>query len=58
MSLDCNICCFIVYHYKTNAILITPIKDLDSECILEAYKLNFKYLVRKRFKPNVNVMDN
>ncbi len=47
-----------MYHYKTNVILITPIVSLDSECILEAYKSNFKYLVSKGFKPKVNVMDN
>ncbi len=40
MSLDGNICFFVMYHYKTNANLITPIAGLDSERILEAYKLN------------------
>jgi hypothetical protein len=47
-----------MYHYETNAILITPIVGLDSEQILEAYTKNFKYLVSKGFKPKVNVMDN
>jgi hypothetical protein len=47
-----------MYHYKKNAILITPIAGLDSECMLEAYKTNFEYLVSKGFKPNVNMMDN
>jgi hypothetical protein len=42
MSLNGNICFFVMYHYKTNTILITPIAGLDSERILEAYKLNFK----------------
>jgi hypothetical protein len=36
-----------MYHYKINAILITPIAGLASECILEANKLNFEYLVSK-----------
>jgi hypothetical protein len=49
---------FAMYHYKTNAILNTPIASLDSERILEAYKLNFEYLVSKGFKPKVNAMDN
>ncbi len=40
MSLDGNICFFVMYHYKTNTILITPIAGLDSECILKAYKSN------------------
>jgi hypothetical protein len=58
MLLDGNICLFVMYHYKTNAILITPIVGLDSECILEAYKSNFEYLVSKGVKPKLNVMDN
>ncbi len=56
MLLDGNICFFFMYHYKTNAIMITPIASLDSECILEAYKLNFEYMVSNRFKPKVNVL--
>jgi hypothetical protein len=42
MSLDGNVCFFVMYHYETNAILITP--------IAEAYTKNFEYLVRKGFK--------
>jgi hypothetical protein len=53
-----NICFFVMYHYKTNTILITPIAGLDSERILEAYKLNFEYLESNGSKPKVNVMDN
>jgi hypothetical protein len=49
---------FVMYHYMTNTILITPIAGLDSKHILEAYNMNFKYLVSKGFKPKVNVMDN
>ena len=58
LSLDRNVCFFVMNHYKTNAILITPIAGLDSEQILEAYTKNFEYLVSKEFKPKVNVMDN
>jgi hypothetical protein len=47
-----------MYCYKTNAILITPITSLDSEHILEAYKMNFGYLVSKGFKPKGKVIDN
>jgi hypothetical protein len=47
-----------MYHHKTNTILITLIAGLDSECILEAYKSNFKYLISKGFKLKVNVMNN
>ena len=31
MSLDENVCFFMMYHYETNAILITPTAGLDSE---------------------------
>jgi hypothetical protein len=58
MSLDGNVCFFVMYHYKTDAILITPVAGLDSERILEAYTKNFKYLVSKGFKPKINLMDN
>jgi hypothetical protein len=58
MSLDRNVCFFVIYHYETNAILITPIAGLDSAQILEAYTKNFEYLVSKGYKPKVNVMDN
>ena len=53
MSLDGNICFFVMYHYKTNTILITLIVGLDSERILEAYKSSVEYLVSKGFKPKV-----
>jgi hypothetical protein len=58
MSLDGNVSFFVMYHYETNAILITPIAGLDSERILEAYTKNFNYWVSKGFKPKVNIMDN
>ena len=51
MSLDGNVCFFVMYHYKTNAILATPIPGLDSASILEAYKKNFEYLESKGYKP-------
>jgi hypothetical protein len=49
---------FVMYHYEINAILVTTIVGVDLECILEAYKLNFEYLVSKGFKLEVNMMDN
>jgi hypothetical protein len=58
MSLDGNVCFFVMYHYKTNAILATPIPGLDSASILDAYKKDFKYLEPKGYKPKLNVMDN
>ncbi len=52
MSLDGNVCFFVMYHYKTNAIFATPIPCLDSGSILKAYKKNFEYLKDKGYKPN------
>ncbi len=36
MSLDGNICFFVMYHSKTNTILATPIPDLNSGSTLKA----------------------
>ena len=41
MSLNGNVCFFVMYHYETNAIFATPIPGLDSKNILTAYKKNF-----------------
>jgi hypothetical protein len=58
MSLDGNICFFVMYHYKTNAIFATPIPGLDLQSILDAYKKTFEFLVSKGYNPKINVMDN
>jgi hypothetical protein len=58
MPLDGNVCFFVMYHYKTNAILATPIPGLNSGSILKAYKKNFEYLEDEGCKPKLNVMDN
>ena len=58
MSLDEIVCYLIVYHYKTNSILATPIKGLDNNSIFQAYKLRFDKLTAKGFKPKLIVMDN
>ncbi len=58
MSLDGSVCFFVMYHYKTNAIFAMPIPGLDTENILNAYKKNFEYLIRKGYTPKINVMDN
>jgi hypothetical protein len=57
MSLDGNICFFVMYHYEMNAIFATPIPGLDSKGILVAFKKNFEYLVSKGYKPKINIMD-
>jgi hypothetical protein len=48
----------ILYHYKANAILATPIAGLDGVSIFNAYKENFDDLKKKGLKPKLNVMDN
>ncbi len=58
MSLNGNMCFFVMYHYKTNAILATLILGLNSASILAAYKQNFEYLAEKGYKPMVKIMDN
>ena len=47
----------IVYHYKINYILATPITGLENNSIFQAYKLRFDKLTAKGFKPKLNVMD-
>ena len=58
MSLDGSVCFFVMYHYETNAILATPIANLDNKSIFKAYKAHFEMLEAKGYKPRVNVMDN
>ena len=58
MSLDGSVCFFVMYHYETNSILVTPIANLDDKSIFEAFKAKFKMLEEKGYKPKVNVMDN
>ncbi len=31
MSLDGSVCFFVMYHYKTNSILTTPIANMDDK---------------------------
>ena len=38
MSLDGNVCYFIMYHYESNSILTTAIDGLDDKTIFAAYK--------------------
>jgi hypothetical protein len=47
-----------MYHYKTNAILVKAITNLDDHSILEAYREVFEMLEAKGYKPKMNVMDN
>jgi hypothetical protein len=58
MFYDGNVCFLVVYHYKANAILATPIAGLDNLTIFNAYQSIFEDLASKGFKPKLNVMDN
>jgi hypothetical protein len=58
MSLDGSVCFFVMYHYKTNSILATPIANMDNKSIFEAFKAEFKMLEEKGYKPKVNLTDN
>jgi hypothetical protein len=58
MSFESSVCFLIMFYYKDNAITATPITGWDDVCIFNAYKLNFKDLNRKGYKPTLNIMDN
>ena len=58
MSIDVSVCFFVLYHYKTNAILVKPIANVNNRSIFAAYKEMFESLTAKGYKPKMNVMDN
>ncbi len=58
MSLDGSLCFFVLYHYKLNCILASPIVGLEDKSIFAAYEMRFKELESKGFKPRLNIMDN
>ena len=58
VSFDGSVCFLVMYHYKANAIMATPISGLDDKTIFNAFKKNFDELAAKGFKPKLNVMDN
>jgi hypothetical protein len=58
MLFDGSVCYLVLYHYESNAIMVTPITGLDNVCMFNAYNLNFDELKHKGYKPILNVMDN
>jgi hypothetical protein len=42
MSLKGNVCSLVVYHYKSNAILVLPINNFANNAILAAYQQQFE----------------
>ena len=47
MTIDGSICFVMLYHYKTHAILVKPIANLDGHSIFEADKEVFESLEAK-----------
>ncbi len=58
MSLNGSVCFFVMYHYKRNAILATPVTGLDDKSIFKAYKMQFDNFTSNGYKPKINIMDN
>ncbi len=52
------VCFFILYQYKSNAILATPIKNMEDATIFAAYKDWFEYLEPRGYKPKLNIINN
>jgi hypothetical protein len=47
MSYTGSICFFILYHYESNSILVTPIMSLDDVTIFNTYRQQFELLTSK-----------
>jgi hypothetical protein len=58
VSFNSSVCFVVLYHYESNAILITPVLGLDNMSMFNAYKTQFDELTAKGFKPKLNIMDN
>ncbi len=46
----------ILYNYDSNTILAVPFKNMNSKCILQAYKLGHARLCATRYGPNSNAL--
>ncbi len=58
MLINGSVCFFVMYHYKTNAILVKAINFFDDHSIYKAYKEVFAMLEANGYKPKMTVMDN
>jgi hypothetical protein len=58
MPLKRNVSFLVVYHYKSNAILVLPNTNFTNDTILATYQQQFKLLESKGHQIKVNVMDN
>jgi hypothetical protein len=48
---------FVLYHYKTDAILVKAIANVDDHSIFATYKEIFETLEATGYKPKMNVME-
>jgi hypothetical protein len=58
VSFDGSVCFFILDHYESNTILITPIAGLGNMSVFNAYKTHFDELAAKGFNLKLNILDN
>ena len=58
VSLEGNQDYFVAYDYDTNAIFVSPMKNLTDASIIEAFDEIFTDLTNKGYKPTFNVTDN
>eukprot|EP00804_Cyclotella_cryptica_P029279 CCRYP_011676-RA/>CCRYP_011676-RA protein AED:0.16 eAED:0.06 QI:0/0/0/1/0/0/6/0/1468 len=49
---------FVAYEYRSNAILVRPLKDQTDKSLTNAFREVYEYLTDRGFQPKLNVMDN
>ena len=57
-SMDGMVAIFIIYDWKTNAILATPVKNMTEKTIASYFKQKITYLTKRGFKPILNIIKN
>ena len=57
-SLEGHMYVFVMYDYTTNAILIEPLRSMESQEFVTAFRKKITYLKKRGFTPQFNVIDN
>ncbi len=57
-SLEGALYLFLLYDYRSNAILVKPLKTMDHKEFVKAFQEQVTYLKKKGLKPKFNVIDN
>ena len=57
-SIEEYISIFILNYWKTNAILVAPIKDTKDETMIESFQTHIRYITKRGSKPSLNIIDN